>query len=77
MIPFWGRLCGSVGSTSALGSGYDLRVQGSSPALGSPLSRGVLPSLHFHLPFPSPLEYMHSLSLTLSNKVLKKKSIFT
>ena len=34
-----GRLGGSVGLVSAFGSGHDLRVLGSSPTLGSLLSR--------------------------------------
>lgn len=53
-----GSLGGSVGYTSAFGSGHDLEVLGSSSALGSLLSGGLL--------FPFPLHFLHPLSLALS-----------
>ena len=63
-----GRLGGSVGEVSDFGSGHDLTVRGSSPALGSvlttqslePASESVSPSL--------PLPCSCSVSLCLENK---------
>ena len=57
-----GSLGDSVGEASALGSGQDLRVMGSSPTLGSQLSReSASPS-----PSAPPIARAHALSVSLS-----------